>query len=206
MLALGFPAKGAPGTVTVTRGIVSADHVLFDNVEHFQTDAAVNPGNSGGPLVNTQGQVVGVNTLRPDYTPSGRGIENIAFAITSNDVRKWLPALKAGFVAYRPRTYRADFEIKAGDTLELPLNLAVATRLSYEFTANLDLRYRISDPSGHWVIRVDEPRVGQAKGELAAADSGQHTLVFDNAFSVFEPKTVKLTYTIVLPGHPVPGA
>ena len=50
VLALGFPGKGIPGTVNVTRGIVSAVGVFHNGCKCIQTDAATNPGNSGGPL------------------------------------------------------------------------------------------------------------------------------------------------------------
>ena len=68
VVAIGYPpVRGSledPNqiTPTVTRGIVSAKR-LYKGIEHIQTDAAVNPGNSGGPLLNYYGQVVGVNTF-----------------------------------------------------------------------------------------------------------------------------------------------
>lgn len=77
---------------SVTRGIVSglnrgimASSGLFGNPEYIedviQTDAALNPGNSGGPLINLQGEVVGINVAI-----SG-GAENIGFSIPINSIK-----------------------------------------------------------------------------------------------------------------------
>ena len=61
VIALGFPLSFELGSsLTVTRGIISAKRA-FEGVERFQTDAALNPGNSDGPLVGRGGKVVGVN-------------------------------------------------------------------------------------------------------------------------------------------------
>jgi putative serine protease PepD len=77
---------------TVTSGIVSALHRSisspgsqpFTISDSIQTDAAINHGNSGGPLLNTAGEVVGVNSqIRSD----SRGNEGVGFAIPSNTVR-----------------------------------------------------------------------------------------------------------------------
>ncbi|WP_305067967.1 S1C family serine protease [Kitasatospora sp. A2-31] len=69
----------------------------------FQTDAALNPGNSGGPLINAGGQVIGINSAM--YSPSGVGATaggsgagsvGLGFAIPINDVKQVLPQLQSG--------------------------------------------------------------------------------------------------------------
>jgi putative serine protease PepD len=88
----GVVAIGAPFGLeeTVTSGIVSALHRLMTSPNNFaiddsiQTDAAINHGNSGGPLLNMQGQVVGVTAqIKSD---SG-GNDGIGFAVPSNTVK-----------------------------------------------------------------------------------------------------------------------
>jgi serine protease Do len=73
---------------TVTAGIVSAKARNLENngLQSFiQTDAAVNPGNSGGALVNTRGELIGINTMISSPTGSYAGY---SFAIPSNITRK----------------------------------------------------------------------------------------------------------------------
>lgn len=89
VLAVGNPFNL---TSTVTAGIVSAKarnlSILGEgtSVESFiQTDAAVNPGNSGGALVNTKGELVGINAAIASHTGS---YEGYSFAIPANIVRK----------------------------------------------------------------------------------------------------------------------
>jgi serine protease Do len=79
---------------TVTAGIVSAKGRRigagpYDNF--IQTDASVNPGNSGGPLINLRGEVVGINTA---IFSRGGGNIGIGFAIPINLVKELLPQLK----------------------------------------------------------------------------------------------------------------
>jgi serine protease Do len=78
---------------TVTTGVISAkgrslgiNDVSFENF--LQTDAAINFGNSGGPLVNLQGQVVGVASA------INYGAENIGFAVPVNTLKEILPQLR----------------------------------------------------------------------------------------------------------------
>ena len=73
---------------TVTAGIVSAKAINLDarGIQSFiQTDAAVNPGNSGGALVNARGELIGINTMISSPTGSYTGY---SFAVPSNNARK----------------------------------------------------------------------------------------------------------------------
>jgi serine protease Do len=76
---------------TVTTGIISGygrdiqagDETGSESLQNlFQTDASINQGNSGGPLVNVQGEVIGINTA-----VAGGSAENIGFAIPINDIQ-----------------------------------------------------------------------------------------------------------------------
>ncbi len=79
---------------TVTQGIISAKGRSFrDNgVEFLQTDAAVNQGNSGGPLLNLRGEVIGINSAI--YSETG-GWLGISFAIPSNTARRAMESIIA---------------------------------------------------------------------------------------------------------------
>ena len=82
VIAIGYPLGGLLGDEpTVSVGIVSAKR---DN--RLQTDAALNPGNSGGPLVNSSGEVVGVVVSRLEQDRQGRPVAGIGFAIPINEV------------------------------------------------------------------------------------------------------------------------
>jgi len=85
VLAVGNPFNL---TSTVTAGIISAKsrNLSFDNSQSFlQTDAAVNPGNSGGALVNINGELIGINTAITSQTGSYVGY---SFAVPSNIAKK----------------------------------------------------------------------------------------------------------------------
>lgn len=85
-IAIGSPLGDFRGTVTV--GVVSAlNRTVGDQAGLIQTDAAINNGNSGGPLINSMGQVIGINTLIVRSTNSGNVAEGLGFAIPSSLVK-----------------------------------------------------------------------------------------------------------------------
>jgi 2-alkenal reductase len=105
VIAIGSPLGDFRNTVTV--GVVSATGRSLDTAASYQmegliqTDAAINNGNSGGPLVNLAGQVVGINTLviRAAGLSSGQA-EGLGFAVASNIVSATAEQLMAqGYVA-----------------------------------------------------------------------------------------------------------
>ncbi len=100
-VALGSP-YGYRGTVTV--GVVSGTDRSLPSVTRrpitgmIQTDAAIFPGNSGGPLLNSRGEVIGINTA----VTAGTGNERLGFAVPSNTARSVLSKLAAGATIKRP--------------------------------------------------------------------------------------------------------
>ena len=92
VLAIGNPLSKEL-SYTLTKGIVSALNRSVEtetgvNTNLIQTDTAINSGNSGGPLINTKGQVIGINTLK-----ASDGAEGIGFAIPINDVKDKIDSL-----------------------------------------------------------------------------------------------------------------
>jgi serine protease Do len=134
VIAIGNPGLGLPNTVT--KGIVSAVGKLsqlqglppnlaqefgkvFGNGTWIQTDAAINHGNSGGPLLNAQGEVVGVNTLSfASFEKQG-----IYFAVSSKDLlnvlRQFYPNIDN---AQRANTDQASPNTLTSDTAKITIS------------------------------------------------------------------------------------
>ena len=134
-LTLGDPARvrvgewvlaiGSPFGLenTVTAGIVSAKgRDTGDFLPFIQTDVAVNPGNSGGPLLNMRGEVIGINSQI--YSRTG-GFMGISFAIPIDEANRVVEQLKANGRVVRGRIGVGIAEVTK-DVAE-PLGLAKAT-------------------------------------------------------------------------------
>lgn len=97
VMAIGNPLGELTASLTV--GYISAKDRIVDTdgtvINMLQTDAAINAGNSGGPLFNTSGQVVGVITAKySGSSGSGVSIEGLGFAIPTDDIAGILADLK----------------------------------------------------------------------------------------------------------------
>ncbi|EEU29733.1 serine protease do-like HtrA [Limosilactobacillus coleohominis 101-4-CHN] len=91
VLAIGSP-MGSEYANTVTKGIISAKNRTIRAksgaaaTSVIQTDAAINSGNSGGPLINMAGQVIGINSMKLASDTNGSNVEGMGFSIPSNEV------------------------------------------------------------------------------------------------------------------------
>src|SRR5262245_2526181 len=147
---LGFQASVTAGVISALgRSMHAQSGRLIDNI--IQTDAALNPGNSGGPLVNSAGEVVGVNTamIRP--------AQGICFAIASNTAR-----LVAGWLIRDGRIRRGYIGV-AGQNVSIHRRIVRFYGLSLE-TAVLVVSVEKNSPA---------ERAGLREGDLIVAFDNQ---------------------------------
>ena len=91
--AIGHPEQG--GLWTLTTGVIStlvADVGGVKGKNAFQTDTSINRGNSGGPLLDARGAIVGVNTSMARKAADGLAITSVNFALRSDVARNWMAA------------------------------------------------------------------------------------------------------------------
>jgi len=91
VVAIGHPEQG--GLWTLTTGVISAEVDNFNGVrgKHvFQTETGLNRGNSGGPLLDGEGHMVGVNTAIARVATDGLPITSISFSLKSSVATQWL--------------------------------------------------------------------------------------------------------------------
>ena len=125
VVAIGNPLSALEATQTV--GYISGKNreVTTDSnvVNMLQTDVAINSGNSGGPLFNTRGEVVGITTAKySGTTSSGASIEGISFAIPIDDLKKSIEDLQTnGYIRSAYIGIRGmDVDAAVVDTYGLP--------------------------------------------------------------------------------------
>ena len=173
VLAVGSP-MGYQLRGTITAGIVSAKgrqmaHDPRENntlqIESFiQTDAAVNPGNSGGALVNKTGELVGINTAIVSQTGSYSGY---SFAVPANIVKKVVSDL-IDFGSVK----RAVLGIQMVD-----LGEALAKILKYESVDDMLKKMKLSSTDGVYIDEVvkggSADKAGVKKGDILLAIDGQ---------------------------------
>ena len=99
---------------SVSEGIVSLRNRIISNRIHIQTTAEISPGNSGGPLFNYRGEVVGVNNMKV----ISQGAEGLGFSIPVQTLKTFLQNRDA--YAFDPRNPNAGFRYLSPPSTEIP--------------------------------------------------------------------------------------
>jgi S1-C subfamily serine protease len=175
---LGFQASVTAGVISALgRSMYSQSGRLIDNI--IQTDAALNPGNSGGPLVNSAGEVIGVNTamIRP--------AQGICFAIASNTAR-----LVAGWLIRDGRIRRSYIGV-AGQNV--PLHRRVIRF------------YHLPLQTGVLVVTVEKnspaERAGLREGDLIVAFDGHPVGSVHDLHKVLVGEQIGINATLTVIRH-----
>ncbi len=152
IMTLGFPRE-LGGSVTVTNGTVSALRPPF-----LQTDVAMDPGNSGGPLVNMQGKVIGITAWKAAAAGDDPS-DGIAFAIPANEITRrlngqiaWplqtlIPVTDPPSVAQISRE-----QIGAGASLVLDDSNNAHAVWSEKVGEDFQIKYSFRGPKGFWAM------------------------------------------------------
>ncbi len=128
--AIGHPEQG--GLWSLTTGVISAYRMDFGGVsgKHlFQTDASINRGNSGGPLLDENGVMVGINSMIARKAADGLTITDVNYSIMSSVALNWLNSLGYRFSVARAVASKVDSPVKpvipepekAAPTVEKPV-------------------------------------------------------------------------------------
>ena len=163
---------------TLTKGVISGNDRTIEtqngtSVHLIQTDAAINSGNSGGPLVNTKGQVIGINSMKLGSQSTGSAtVEGIGFAIPINEVKSKIDVLSKQM-----------------------LNLGIKIRQIDSQTAQ---KYDLEE--GLYVVSVDEyssaEKGGLRIGDIIVECDGKSVKEFDDLKEIKQSKNAGDTMTM----------
>ncbi len=173
---------------TVTVGVISATDLDFKRVNNrsyndmIQTDAAINSGNSGGPLVNSAGECVGINTFIFSGNNAGGTNIGIGFAIPINRVKSILPELKT--VGHLDRSFQTGIAVEDLDWVTArvlgisPYDGVIVTKVDHNSTAD-----KAGVQKGDVIVAINDQRI-------RSTNQAQKII---NQIDILEEKQLKLT-------------
>lgn len=184
----GFQCSVTAGVVSALgRSLRSGTGRLIDDI--VQTDAALNPGNSGGPLVTAHGRIIGINTaiIRP--------AQGLCFAIASNTARFVVAEL------LRHGKVRRSFIGVGGQTVALPRRMARFHGLQAEAGARV-MSIAPGSPAAAAGLQVGDTIVAFDGTAVTGVDALHRLLTADRAGARVELTVLRLTQKLVLPIMP----
>ena len=173
VIAIGTPLSTELSS-TVTKGIISATSrsVAVQSgvtMNLIQTDAAINAGNSGGPLVNTKGEVVGINSSKI----SGEAVEGIGFSIPINDIKDKIESLSKPILNLGISVRTIDEALSKQLNMEQGLYVVEVTEFSSAEKAGLKAGDIIVKADGNRITTFDEFKAvknGKEEGDEIALE------------------------------------
>ncbi|MBI4821535.1 MAG: trypsin-like peptidase domain-containing protein [Deltaproteobacteria bacterium] len=181
VVAIGHPETA--GLWTMTRGVISSVVKDFQGVpgkDIFQTDASVNRGNSGGPLIDTSGHLVGINTSISRRANDGLAITGINFSLKSSVPVAWMKRrdlLALNFAQPGARSRVPDTAIAQAEPQKEPKSAAPAAPAAVEKPAAKESKsYTVKAEDGAGEIVVHEPEAGEEVADVGW-DTGSDTNV-----------------------------
>ncbi len=162
---------------TVTQGIISAVNRSSPSFGGrsiqgvLQTDAALNPGNSGGPLFNLNGEVIGINTSIRN--PMGQAFAGLGFAVPSNTAQRYLSQLVAGEAIQHPQL---------GIAGPIELDQVTANELGVTETRGLYLNTVVPEGAAD--------RAGLQTGDIIVQINGEPTYTFEQLATAIDSADV----------------
>ena len=183
VVAIGDPL-GAELRGTMTDGIVSAINrdvnLSGRQMTMIQTNAALNSGNSGGPLINCYGQVIGINTMKMrNYSTTSATVEGLGFAIPMTSAKPILDELiEQGYVSGRPAIgiQGETLDLRAQLFFHMPSGVVVTG-----IVADSDAAQKGLEPDDI-IVAVNDEAIGslddlvRAKNDLTAGDTVRLTI------------------------------
>lgn len=152
VVAIGHPETG--GLWTLTTGAISAvvkDFQGVDGKDVFQTEASVNRGNSGGPLIDAYGHMVGINTCISRKAADGLAITSINFSLKSSVPVDWMKRRNLATLAYAKEELDGQALASLGDKAAQPAAPPPAPKIVAE----------VDGGDGKTKVAVAEPKSGQ---------------------------------------------
>ncbi|HYE78644.1 MAG TPA: trypsin-like peptidase domain-containing protein, partial [bacterium] len=177
---------------SISVGVISAlqrtvnisEHVKFEGM--IQTDAAVNPGNSGGPLLNSAGQVVGINTVI--FSQSG-GSQGLGFAIPINFAKKVVADLVQYGRVRRPYLGVHGL-LPLGPALARYLNLGVSSGVLIQEVVPGGPAERAGLQGGDQPVQLDRGYYIVAGGDVIISINGQRVASGEEVISIIRKMDV----------------
>lgn len=180
---LGFDLFG-----TLTVGYISGlnrEIAMDDAVMHLiQTDAAINSGNSGGPLVNDKGQVIGINSMKmsSSYSSSEASIEGLGFAIPINEAQEIVNDLmNNGYVTGRPQLGITCQDVTSAQNSLSGIYVVGVNENGAADKAGLQAGDVIVGVNGQQVSTITE--LNRIKNEFKAGDTLKLTVIRENKYT-----------------------